>query len=112
MALQRVQGLLRAEKSTAVAFKKVNKAFGGKLKISSPYGAWRSRAQQAKLYKLFLQGRGATAAKPGTSMHERGYSLDIWNWAAFPKLEAVMKAHGFHKNVPGEAWHYTYTGKK
>jgi hypothetical protein len=45
-------------------------------------------------------------------MHERGYSLDIWNWSAFPKLEAVMNAHGFHKNVPGEAWHYTYTGKK
>jgi LAS superfamily LD-carboxypeptidase LdcB len=112
MALKRIQGLLRAQAPVVTAFKKVNKAFGGKLRISTPYGAYRSRAQQAKLYRLYQQGLGPTAAAPGHSNHEAGYALDLWNWAAFPKLEAVMKAHGFTRDVPGEKWHYHYTGKK
>jgi hypothetical protein len=109
MALSFVQGTMRAEKNTAAAFKRVNKAFGGRLKISSPYGAYRTRAMQQKMYDLFLSGRGATAARPGTSNHEGGKALDIWNWSSFPTLQAVMKANGFVKDAH-ENWHYNYVG--
>jgi peptidoglycan hydrolase-like protein with peptidoglycan-binding domain len=109
MALKRIQGVMRAEAVVVAQFAKVNKRFGGKLKISAPYGAYRSRAAQLHLYKLFLSGRGPTAAAPGNSMHERGLALDIWNWALFPTLPAVMKAYGFTP-IPGEKWHYNFTG--
>jgi len=109
MALSFVQGTMRAESNTAAAFKRVNNAFGGRLKITSPYGAYRTRAMQQKLYDLFLSGRGATAARPGTSNHEGGKALDIWNHAQFPTLQAVMKANGFVRDQH-EAWHYNFVG--
>jgi hypothetical protein len=110
MALVYVQGLLKTEAVTAAAFKKVNAEFGGKLKISTPYGAWRSWAMQNKLHTLFMKGLGPTAALPGHSNHESGYALDIWNWASFPTLPTVMKKHGFILDVPGEKWHYHFVG--
>jgi len=109
MALKRIQGLMRAEAVTVAAFNKVNAVFGGKLKISSPDGAWRSPAQQNRLHALFLQGRGPTAVKSPFSNHEKGMALDIWNWAQFPTLQAVMKAHGFTRDAK-EQWHYNFTG--
>jgi hypothetical protein len=109
MALAFIQGTMRAEKSTVAAYKKVNKAFGGRLTISAPYGAYRSRAQQSTLYNLFRAGKGSPANPPGTSNHEDGRALDVWNWAAFDTLRTVMKAHGFTRD-PGEQWHYNYTG--
>jgi hypothetical protein len=109
MALKRIQGVMRAEAVVVAQFAKVNKRFGGKLKISAPYGAYRSRAAQLHLYKLFLSGRGPTAAAPGNSMHERGLALDIWNWASFPTLQASMKAYGFTRDAK-EQWHYNWVG--
>ena len=109
MALVYVQGLLKAQATTAAAFKKVNAEFGGKLRISSPYGAWRSWAQQDKLHTLYMKGLGPTAALPGHSNHEAGDALDIWNWASFPTLQAVMKKHGFVRDAH-EGWHYNFVG--
>lgn len=109
MALSFIQGAMRAESATVAAFKKVNKAFGGKLKISSPYGAYRTRVMQQKMYDLFLSGRGSTAAKPGTSNHEGGKAVDVWNWSSFSTLQAVMKANGFTRDTY-EQWHYNFTG--
>jgi murein L,D-transpeptidase YcbB/YkuD len=109
MAFAFIQGTMRAEKATVEAYKKVNKAFGGRLRISSPDGANRTRAAQQKLYNLFLSGRGATAAVPGTSNHEGGRALDIWNFASFPTLRQVMAEHGFTRDA-SEQWHYNYRG--
>jgi len=109
MALSFIQGTMRADSATVAAFKKVNAIFGGKLKISSPYGAWRSPAQQNKLHDLFLQGRGPTAVKSPFSNHEKGKALDIWNWSSFPTLQTVMKAHGFVRDAH-EQWHYNFVG--
>tara|TARA_R110000822_G_scaffold92458_4_gene213293 strand:+ start:1811 stop:2359 length:549 start_codon:yes stop_codon:yes gene_type:complete len=109
MKLSFIQGTMRADSATVAAYKKVNKAFKGRLKITSPYGAYRTRAMQQKMYDLFLSGRGATAARPGTSNHEGGKALDIWNWSSFPTLQAVMKANGFVRDAH-EQWHYNFVG--
>lgn len=109
MALSFIQGTMRAERATVAAYKKVNKIFGGRLRITSPYGAWRSRAMQQKMYNLFLSGRGSTAARPGTSNHEGGRAVDVWNWAQFSSLQKVMKDHGFTRDA-SEKWHYNFTG--
>jgi hypothetical protein len=109
MALVTVQGSMLAETATAAAFARVNTLFGGRLMITSPYGAHRTQAQQGFLYDLYRTGRGETAAPPGSSNHEAGRAIDVNNWASFPSLRSVMLAHGFTRDTH-EQWHYNHTG--
>lgn len=109
MGLSFIQGTLRAETATARAFKRVNLRYGGRLKITAPYGAYRTRAQQGLLYRLYKSGAGSTAARPGTSNHEGGRAVDVFNWAQFPTLRALMAVEQFTPD-PYEPWHYNYTG--
>jgi hypothetical protein len=109
MSLTQIQGAMVATAHTVAAFNEINRVMGGGLVISSPYGAHRTRAQQGILYDLYRSGRGSPAAPAGSSNHEGGVALDIWNWAAFPKLRSVMAAHGFTRD-PNEQWHYNNSG--
>ncbi len=84
--------------------------------------AGRTYAEQAALYKAYLNGTGNLAARPGTSLHESGLAIDVTRktplqtWMATGG--ATMTVHsgeklrageyGWFRTVPSEAWHFRY----
>lgn len=75
---------------------------GGKVTISSGF---RSRAEQQRLYDLYLSGQGNLAAKPGHSAHESGMAVDF---GGDLELAAKLAAkYGLYQSVAGEPWHFT-----
>lgn len=81
---------------------------GIRLEINS---ANRSRAQQERLYAAYRNGTGNLAARPGTSNHEKGQAIDFkGTTGAFNWLARNAERFGF-KNLPGEPWHYSPTGR-
>ena len=105
-------GNSEAEVHTAIAFRAMARAArkaGLDLRIRSGF---RSHAKQKRLYKKYQRGQGHLAARPGFSNHESGRALDIYI-TDYRVLEWLMKhgaEYGFHRTVPGEAWHWEYTG--
>ncbi len=73
---------------------------------------FRTRSKQAALYKLYRKGEGNLAAAPGYSNHESGRALDLYvtRGDALSWLEHNAGHYGFHRTVPGEAWHWEYLG--
>lgn len=100
------------EVRTAKAFRTMAKAaskHGVDLRIRSGF---RSYAKQARLYKQYRKGQGNLAAPPGYSNHESGRALDlnVSDHKAFDWLQSHGATYGFHRTVPGEAWHWEYLG--
>lgn len=93
---------------TADAYKRMRDAArrdGVTLRINSGF---RSYEEQAALYKLYRQGRGNLAAKPGYSNHQNGRALDlntsdpgVYRW-----LSRNARHFGFRRTVPSEKWHW------
>ena len=81
---------------------------GVDLKINS---AHRSRQQQEVLYQKYLNGTGNLAAKPGTSNHESGLAIDFTNTPGAHAWLAKNAGRFGLKNLPGEPWHYSTTGR-
>jgi hypothetical protein len=97
-------------KPAAAQFRRMDaaaRAAGLDLKVNSGY---RTGAEQAELYNDYINGRGALAARPGTSTHGLGLSADIN--VIDPKVLAWLKKnagrYGFVNDVPSESWHWTY----
>lgn len=81
---------------------------GIELGISSAY---RSRAEQERLYAAYLAGTGNLAARPGTSNHEFGQAIDFRGTpGAFDWLVENAERFGL-RNLPGEPWHYSPNGR-
>jgi LAS superfamily LD-carboxypeptidase LdcB len=100
------------ETHTAHAFRVMQRAAhkaGVKLAIRSGF---RSFKKQAQLYKDYRRGRGNLAAPPGYSNHESGRALDLYvtDHHAYDWLHDHAATYGFHRTVPGEAWHWEYLG--
>ncbi|MEO6774336.1 MAG: D-alanyl-D-alanine carboxypeptidase family protein [Kofleriaceae bacterium] len=100
------------EVKTAKAFRVMAKAArkkGVDLRIRSGF---RTFAKQQRLYKQYRRGAGNLAAPPGYSNHESGRALDlsVTNHKAFDWLQEHAHTYGFHRTVPGEAWHWEYLG--
>ena len=105
-------GNSEAEQHTAIAFRAMARAAekaGLDLRIRSGF---RSHAKQKQLYKDYFRGRGHLAARPGYSNHESGRALDIYitDYRVLEWLEKHAAEYGFHRTVPGEAWHWEYLG--
>ena len=75
---------------------------------------FRSYAEQAVLYRLYQQGRGPLAAKPGQSNHNRKNAADCQlefpdgrqlNIGDDPRARALLRKRGLCLPVPGETWH-------
>lgn len=73
--------------------------------------SYRSYEQQVDLVqRKGLYSQGGLAARPGTSEHGWGLSLDLdLNTKALAWMRAHAKEYGFSENVPRESWHWTFT---
>lgn len=82
-------------------------AAGHDLHVNSGY---RTYAEQAALYRAYLDGTGNLAAPPGHSTHGLGLSADIRvsDPATLRWLRAHAGTYGFVNDVPSEAWHWTW----
>jgi hypothetical protein len=71
---------------------------------------FRTRAEQAVLYRAWKKGRGNKAARPGHSNHQSGRALDIavGSPGALAWLSANAARFGFKRTVRGEPWHWEY----
>jgi LAS superfamily LD-carboxypeptidase LdcB len=105
-------GNSEAEVHTAIAFRAMARAAskaGHDLRIRSGF---RSYEKQKRLYKKYRRGQGNLAARPGYSNHESGRALDIYitDYRVLEWLNKHAAEYGFHRTVPGEAWHWEYLG--
>lgn len=100
----------QAWKSLVAACKK---ATGVTLKITSPYGAYRSLTAQNKMWsdRYDRTKYPAGVAFPGLSVHGWGRSVDINNWSsAAAWLRENAGRYGFRRTIPNEAWHFEHSG--
>ena len=79
-----------------------NAAAGGRYRVNSGY---RSNAHQRQLYARYLAGRGPVAAKPGSSMHNRGLAADLAPSNARDVHGRLARSMGLVFTVPSESWH-------
>lgn len=78
--------------------------FGGRVLVAS---GRRSYAEQRVLWNRYVAG-GNLAARPGTSLHERGAAADLRivdDAVAWRDVHTIAATYGMHFPIPGEAWH-------
>ena len=81
------------------------------LKVSDSYRSYSEQVDVARRKGLYSQG--GLAAKPGTSDHGWGLSLDLsMGDRALGWMRANGAKFGFDENVPRESWHWTYSPKR
>jgi LysM repeat protein len=86
--------------------------YGVDLYPEGPLGAYRTYDQQAELYREYLNGTGARAARPGTSEHNLGIALDLATPEMRSIVDSIGPAFGWAKvTAPEEWWHITYVGR-
>ncbi len=68
--------------------------------------ALRTRAEQQRLYTAYLDGTGAPANRPGTSMHERGLAVDVGAHSTDDRIRRELaKQYGLVVPHVVEPWH-------
>ena len=72
----------------------------------------RSTERQAQLYDAYIHGRSPyPAARPGTSMHEKGLAVDIdVNQAAMMDQLGILRKYGLDRPVQGDPVHIQLSG--
>jgi D-alanyl-D-alanine carboxypeptidase len=74
--------------------------------------AFRTFAEQTRLYTLWVTGQGNRAAKPGSSRHESGLAVDIESAGgtngSYAWLAQNAARFGFKRTVSDEPWHWEF----
>lgn len=104
------QGQHRLWAPAAHAFQQMTAAAardGVTIRVTDSYRSFDAQVDLAQRKGLYSQG--GLAARPGTSNHGWGRSLDLDTSAGAAEwLRANGPRFGFHEDVPGEPWHWTY----
>lgn len=80
---------------------------GVAITVTDSYRPFDRQVELAERKGLYSQG--GLAARPGTSNHGWGRSLDVDTGGGTREwLSANAARFGFHDDVPGEPWHWTY----
>ncbi len=80
---------------------------GVAIRVTDSYRSFDAQVDLAERKGLY--GKGGLAAVPGTSNHGWGRSLDVDTADGTAEwLRANGARFGFHEDVPGEPWHWTY----
>ena len=90
------------------------------INAKSDAGVKVTASSQDELYKMYLAGKGNLAAKPGSSNHGNGTSLDLNTGSRRAKSNGPLNPkvyiwlvnnsykYGFVRGVKTEEWHYDY----
>lgn len=113
-ALSDIGGGHRLWQPAAEGFKKMMaaaRAAGVEIGVTDSYRSYEQQVDVAERKGLYSQG--GLAAKPGTSDHGWGKSVDLdLNPEAQAWMRANGKKYGFVEDVPREPWHWTFGGDK
>jgi D-alanyl-D-alanine carboxypeptidase len=105
--------------AAAVAWLAMRAAIGKSQNVwicpTSPRTSYRPLADQEYFWKQYQAGKGALAARPGTSNHGWGIAVDL----PTEPMQAAVRAHGHEygwgirggglgSDAPSEAWHCTF----
>lgn len=93
----------------------IGKTDGVWIAPTSTRTAYRPYADQEYFWRLYQSGRGALAARPGTSNHGWGIAVDL----PTPAMQAAVRQHGHNfgwgirggqmsSDAPSESWHTTF----
>jgi len=66
--------------------------------------SFRSREQQAELFRRSQAGEIGRAAPPGKSFHEKGLAIDVTNWK---EAEKFLRKFGFKNNLADDKGHFS-----
>jgi hypothetical protein len=81
---------------------------GVTIKVTDSYRSYESQVDVARRKGLYSEG--GLAAKPGTSDHGWGLSVDLsLDGKALSWMRTNAARFGFAEDVPREPWHWTYT---
>jgi LAS superfamily LD-carboxypeptidase LdcB len=107
-------GSVPLDAAAAASFEQMRQAslaqFGVDLYPDGLLSGYRTYAQQAYLYDLFLSGAGAPANPPGTSSHEYGTAVDLAEPVMRDIVDQIGGAYGWAGTIPSEWWHIAYVG--
>ena len=84
---------------------------GVELRPTGSKSSYRTYAQQVELYNLYLAGKGALAAVPGTSNHGLGVAVDVATQQMRSTIDSIGAKFGWAKrwsDAPSEWWHLKY----
>ena len=85
------------------------RAAGVDIGVTDSYRSYDQQVDVARRKGLYSQG--GLAAKPGTSDHGWGMSLDLdLDSRAQAWMRANAERYGFVEDVPREPWHWTFEG--
>src|SRR3954470_6052896 len=90
----------------ALAFDRLNAAAGHDGIALIIVSAWRSNAEQARLFAAHPDPKWV--APPGKSLHRLGTELDLGPSSAYGWLAANAGRFGFIKRYAWEPWHFGY----
>ena len=112
-ALESIGGGHRLWAAAAESFQRLQAAAkrdGIHIGVTDSYRSYAEQVDVAR--RKGLHSQGGLAAKPGTSEHGWGKSLDL---ALGASAQRWMRAHagdyGFTENVSREPWHWTYAAR-
>jgi hypothetical protein len=104
----------RLRRDCAAAWNAMNvqaRTLGLELRPTGSASSYRTLQQQKALYALYLSGRGALAAKPGTSNHGWGTAVDLATHEMRAMVDRIGAKYGWSKqwsDAQSEWWHILY----
>ena len=105
----------RLEKAAAASWLRLRAKIGKETGIwicpTSSRTAYRTYSEQVYFWQLFQSGRGALAARPGTSNHGWGTTVDVPTTAQAAAINRYGASYGWQKkwsDAPSEWWHFKY----
>jgi len=106
----------RLHKDVANSWLRLRQHIGSKAGVwicpTSARTAYRTYEEQVYFWNLYTSGRGALAARPGTSNHGWGTTVDVPTPTMARLINQHGAEHGWQKrwsDAPSEWWHFRYT---
>jgi hypothetical protein len=105
------QGQLAKASYCAASWNAMNveaRRMGVELRPTGPRSSYRTYDQQVQLWNDYQAGRGALAARPGTSNHGLGLAVDVATQQMRTVIDRIGRKYGWAKewsDAPSEWWH-------
>jgi D-alanyl-D-alanine carboxypeptidase-like protein len=106
----------RLERATAKSWLRLRAKIGKETGIwicpTSSRTAYRTYSEQQYFWNLYVSGHGNLAARPGTSNHGWGTTVDVPSTSMAAAINRFGASYGWQKrwsDAPSEWWHFKYS---